>query len=149
MKKQKEAIDIGTSELSQHFKLVPRLTRGSYGYNARVMDETEIDRMLLADRISANEHSTLENLLARLHKVGFVGLKSPAYDAPIKADPSAVGDRRAHAIRGVSRLLSAMDMAMGADKRKALVNLVLIDAPWEYGDKELKECLRAMEGAMR
>lgn len=148
MKQKKEAIDIGTSELSHHFTIVPKLTRGSYGLNGRVMDETEIDRLLLEERINPNEHSTLEAFLNKLHRVGFVGLKSPSYDSPIHADPSVIGDKRANSVLGITKLIKKLDASIGRTRRMALVNLVVMDLRWEESDEILRECVGKLMEAM-
>lgn len=146
---KKETVDIGTSEISERLTVVPKLTRGQYGFNAKVVDETEIDRLLLEDIITTDHHSTLENFLGRLHRVGFVGLKSPAYDSPVHADPSVVGDKKAHAIRGVVKLFAKMDSAMGKERRISLVNLVLLDLPWPFGQVELQKNVIQLSEIMR
>lgn len=134
MKKQTEPVDFGTPELGRRLSVVPRLTRGAFGYNGMVTDETEIDRLLLQNLITAAEHSTLEALLRRLHKASFVGLKSPGYDTIISADPSIVADKKAQTIRAMVRITERMDehKKIGRAKRTALVNLVLLDTPWPY-----------------
>lgn len=147
-KKKDDVIDFGTIELSKHHTIVPRLTRGNYGFNAKVMDETEIDCLLLEEVIDANEHSTLERFLGKLHKVGYVGLKSPAYDSAIHADPSIIGDKRAMAIRGVTKLIESLDNRIGKLKRMALVNLVLQDVKWGFSNEELTKCIRELSEAM-
>lgn len=143
-KDEKIETDFGTTELSKRFKIVPKLTRGSYGLNGKVMDETEIDRLLLEDRIDPNEHSTLEMFLARLHKIGYIGLKSPSYDSPIHADPSGVGDKKANAVRGIIKLMAGLDRSVGNEKRRALINLVTQDEKFPYPDAELKQCIRSL-----
>lgn len=138
--------DFGTPELARRFSVVPKLS-GLNNYSAKIVDETEIDRLLLADRITSTEHATLEGLLKRLHKANFVGLKSPAYDAPVSADPSAVGDRKAQLIRAMVKIIEKMDSHrdIGRAKRVALVNLVLVDMVWPGDDTSLKQCIRALD----
>lgn len=152
MKKAKPLVDndpadFGTSELGRRFSVVPKLTRGNYGYNAKVLDETELDRLLLADRITAAEHSTLEALLKRLHKSAFVGLKSPSYDAVISADASIVADKKAQTIRSMVKIIDKMDnhAEIGRANRAALINLVLLDIPWAASDGVLKDCCKALD----
>jgi hypothetical protein len=108
------------------------------------MDETAIDRLLLADRITSSEHAALEGLMQRLHKANFVGIKSPAYDAPLSIDPSAVGDRRANQIRAAVKLFAGLDRTLGREKRVALVNLVLMDVDWPDDDASLKDAIRKL-----
>lgn len=138
--------DNGTPELARRFTVVPKLTEYN-NWSVKVMDETEIDRLLLQGVITPNQHSSLEGFMRRLHKVGFVGLKSPDYSSPISADPAKVGDRKAMAIRGVVKLTARLDKKIGPAKRRALVNLVLLDAPWKGDD--LIECIRFLDDAIQ
>lgn len=140
--------DHGTNEIARRFTVVPKLTRGMYGYNAKVVDETEIDRLVLRGIISPTQHGTLEGFLRKLHKLGFVGIKSPNLDSPVYADPTIVGDKRAQAVRGVVKIFMRLDEKMGAEKRRALVNLVLMDAPWPGDDASLLESIGWLEDAI-
>lgn len=140
--------DHGTNEIARRFTVVPKLTRGMYGYNAKVVDETEIDRLVLRGTITPAQHGTLEGFLRKLHKLGFVGVKSPNLDSPVYADPAIVGDKRAQAVRGMVKIFIRLDEKMGADKRRALVNLVLIDTPWPGDDASLVESIEWLEDAI-
>lgn len=145
MKTKTEPKDFGTHEMGRRFSVVPKLS-GHNNYSGKVVDETEIDRLLLKDAITSAEHSTLEGLLRRLHKANFVGMKSPSYDAPISADPSIVGDKRAQTIRAMVKIVDKMDRneKIGRFKRAALINLVLMDSPWPGSNESLKEAISAL-----
>jgi hypothetical protein len=147
-KRRSDPKDFGTPEIAKRLKVIPTLVSPSV-YAARVTDEHEIDRLLVADKITPNEHATLEGLLRRLVRANFVGVRSPTYDAPMSADPSLVGDRRANQIRTVVGLFSKLDDRLGVKRRKALVNLVLLDEVWPKKDKTLQECIEALEKVMR
>jgi hypothetical protein len=138
----KEAKDYGTKEIANRFNVVPKFTKS--GTHMAVVDETEIDRLLLHDRITSADHAVLGALMARMKKANFVGIKSPSYDAPLSMDPSAVGDRRANQIRSLVKLFSALDHRLGKGKRTALVNLVLLDTPWPADDKSLIEAIHVL-----
>lgn len=140
-----EPIDLGSDRLHKQHTVVPRLTRGMNGYNMKVMDETEIDRLLLHEVISVNEHSTLERFLRRLHKVGFVGMRSPDYSSPIHADATAVGDKRALAVKGITALIAELDQTIGAGKRQYLVALVTEDRPWPDKYQSLRDAIAALD----
>lgn len=137
--------DHGTREIARQFTVVPKLTRGSYGFNLRVMDETAIDVLLLKGTINPNHHATLEGLMRRLHRMGFVGIKSPNMESPVFADPATVGDKRAAAVRGMVKIFMALDKKMGADKRRSLVNLVLMDVSWPGDDPSLLQCIKDLD----
>jgi hypothetical protein len=146
--KDDDKTDYGTREIARQFTVVPKLTRGLYGYNSRVVDETEIDRLLLRGIINSAQHSTLEGLMRRLHRMNFVGIKSPSLDSPVYADPAIVGDKRAQAVRGMVKIFLRLDEKMGADKRRALVNLVLMDAIWPGDDASLLDSITYLEDAI-
>jgi len=114
-----------------------------------VVDETEIDRLLLRDEITASEHSTLEKLLSKLSRANMGTIRSPVYEAPVSDDPSAVGDRRANQMRSIVGLIKSLDQKLGIGKRKALVNLVLADAPWPGNKNSLKDAIYHLSGMMR
>lgn len=138
-----EPKDYGTAELARQFTVVPKLS-GINTYSAKVMDETEIDRLLLRDVITPEEHGILEMFMVKLHKMGFVGVKSPDYSSPVFADATAVGDKRAMSIRGMVRVIAALDERIGRKHRTSLVDLVLQDVPWPLKDEELKDSVAAL-----
>lgn len=146
MKKSKEnPEDMGTPEISKRYRVIPVLTRGQFGMNAKVVDETEIDRLLLEDHINPSQHAALENFLNRLVRGGFVGLKSPSYDAPISADPAMVAARKSEAIRAASHMIGHLRRVVGRNKTDSLMNLVLMDKKWELPIAELHSCVNLME----
>lgn len=143
-KTEREHADFGTPELAKRLTVVPKLTGGGFSYQGKVMDENEIDRLLLNDRITSAEHSILGAFMAKLVKANFVGVRSPSYDSAMHADPATVGDRRANIVRSVVALFKRLDGDMGRGKRVALTNLVLTDAPWPASDDDLKEAIRLL-----
>lgn len=137
-----EAADYGTQELARRFTVVPTFNRGPMGgLSGRVVDETEIDRLLLHDRITPEQYSILEALLRRLQRASYLGLKSPNYDARISADPTIVSAKKVAAIRSMVKLNSEMDSSMGAPTRMALIDLVLLDREWPGDDASLHEAI--------
>lgn len=145
-KYQASGMDMGTPEMARQFKIVPRLTDPST-MAGRVLDGTEIDKLLLSDAIDTFQHATLQTFAKRLHGFGFVGLKSPDYSSPISADATAVSDKKADTIRGAVHLFEKMDRHpdIGAYRRKRLINLVLQDAPWGDQKDELHAAIRALD----
>lgn len=128
--------------------MVPLLTRG-FEVSARVVDETEIDRLLLKGDITPSQHAALENFLAKLIKGGFVGLRSPSYDAPISADPALIADRKSEAIRDATRILSHLQKTIGKSQTNGLMNLVLSDRPWLFGKADLEKAVQEIERTLR
>ena len=150
-KYQTSGTDFGTKEMARHFTIVPKLTDPST-MAGRVLDGTEIDRLLMQEVIDTFQHATLQTLAKRLHGFGFVALKSPDYSSPIHADATAVSDKKADMIRGAVHLIDKMDRHpdIGAFRRKKMINLVLQDAPWSkkllrHQIEELRACVRALD----
>lgn len=140
----KDPKDYGTAEIARQFQVVPKLS-GLHSYHMKVMDEVMIDQMLLRDEITVNQHSTLEGFMRRLHKMGFVGVRSPSYESPVHADPSIVADKRAASVRGMVKIFRRLDERIGSNHRKALVSLCLQDIKWPGDMQELHTCIRALE----
>lgn len=143
------SIDFGTPQMARHFTIVPKLSDPTT-LAGKVMDGSEIDRLLLVDAIDPAQHATLSMLAKRLHGYGFMGMKSPDYSSPIHADATAVADKKAESLRGAVHLISKMDKHphIGAFRRKKLVNLVLQEAPWgklRHQIEELHSCVRALD----
>ena len=128
-----KATDYGSPGLARHFTVVPKLT-ASNGFTGKVVDDTEIDRLLLHDEINSLEHSLLVALLNRLHVASFVGLKSPDLNGVGSSDPSRAADRKVQAVLTITGITERMDRTFGRGKRMALVNLVLMDVQWPFDD---------------
>lgn len=141
------ATDYGSPELAKRFTVVPKLT-ASNGYQGKVLDDSEIDRLLLNDTISAVEYSLLVALLHKLHRATFVGLKSPDFNGVAHSDPSRIAARKANAVMSVCYIVKGMDKAMGKQYRIALIDLVLLDIPWPFDVTCLRTCVRALDGVL-
>jgi hypothetical protein len=141
------ATDFGPPELAKRFTIVPKLSATS-GYHGKVADDTEIDHLLLLDRITSAEHSMLVALLQKLHKATFVGLKSPDFNGVAHSDPSRMADRKANAVMSVCYLMKKMDQLIGRGYRTALINLVLLDAPWPGTIDSLRQCVLTLQDIM-
>jgi hypothetical protein len=123
--------DYGTSEIARRFRIVPILANGpNGGMNAKVVDDNEVDKLLLNETITIQHHGTLMSLMGRLIKANFVALRSPSLEAPVQSDQSLIGDRRANLIRSINAIFKQLDEQVGQGKRKALIDLLILDAPW-------------------
>lgn len=136
--------DYGTPEIAKRFTVVPKLSQSS-GMHMKVADDTEIDRLLLRDEINMSQHATLEGFMRRLHKMGFVGVRSPDYESPINLDPAQVGDRRANAVRGMVSIFRRLDDRITPTRRREMVNLCLMDTPWPGDQASLHDCIGALD----
>lgn len=125
---KKEAIDFGTPERQSKATIVPCLYSRSYDYHARVMDGTEIDRMLMRGGITPNEHNTLERFSEELRRAGYLSIRSIDLSDPIQSsDPSHLADRKAGKLVRVVMLIRAIDQAVSRKERDALIDLCLMD----------------------
>jgi hypothetical protein len=142
----KGVIDMGTPELSRRFTVVPRLSDPTT-LAGKILDGSEVDKLLLHDVITPAEHGTLGTLLKKLHAFGFIGLKSPSYDGAIHADPAQVSAKKAELMRGAVSLFARMDRHrfIGPVTRKRLINLALYDAPWTSPAVALKQAVRGLD----
>jgi hypothetical protein len=123
--------------------VVPVLSGPRSGLHGRVVDESEADRLLLRSEITSSQHSTLMNLLKRLLKANF-NVRSPSLEPPVQSDGSTIGDRQAKLVLSLNGLFAGLDAKIGKPKRIALVNLVLLDAPWP-AEFNLNECITQLD----
>jgi hypothetical protein len=145
----RDGMDTGAPLLHRHFTVVPRLVNPTT-MTMKSIDQTEADKMLMNDTITPAEHGTLNTLAKRLREYGYDDLRSPNYDGVISSDPELVSAKKADKIRGAVALIDRMDKhpGIGRYRRKKLINLALIDAPW--GNKrnqveDLKATIAAMD----
>lgn len=141
--------DYGTPEIARRFRVVPKLT-GPNSYAGKVIDDTEIDRLLAEDRIDSTEYSILEAFRMRLRKASYDSLRSPDFNASVRADPSLIGDRKARAVTTVIGIIGDMDKheKIGREKRDGLINLVTEDRPWFLDMKALQLSVGALQGIL-
>jgi hypothetical protein len=140
----RQRADYGTPELARRFSVVPKLSMSS-GYNGKVIDDTEIDRLLMKDTINSMEHSLLVALFRVLRSASFVGLKSPDFNAISAPDPVGIADRKAFAVRRMASLTIVLDRQAGRAVRCALIDLVLLDRPWPLGPALLHHGILALQ----
>jgi hypothetical protein len=132
MKNTSSSRDYGPGELARRFTVVPKLSL-SNGYCGKVVDDTEIDRLLFHDRINATQHSILVAFLRVLKDASFIGLKSPDFNAISAPDPVGIADRKAKAVFKVVGIIRALDQKAGRAIRCALIDLIISDRPWPDG----------------
>jgi hypothetical protein len=136
--------DTGTQELARRFTVVPKLASPNT-WTSKVIDETEMDRLLVNDDITSAEYSILVALLKRLRR-SFGSLQSPEFTMRIVAKhPSGMADRKARSIYGVVNLIKGMDKVMGSAKRRAMIDLVFVEVRWPYEMPDLKICIGQMQ----
>ncbi len=138
--------DYGTPELARRFSVVPKLN-GAYTYGAKVMDDTEIDRLLMKDRINPTQHSILQAFASRLEQAGYNGVKAIDYNATHHSEPHTMGDRMHVKVSRAIYLRRAMvdHEKIGRGRDQALVSLVSEDMPWPGNDASLHEAIDGLQ----
>jgi hypothetical protein len=130
--------------MARRFTVVPRYS-GPTGFTGKVVDDSEMDRLLYHDRITSFEHSILIALLRRLQRGAFIGMRSPDMERSTVGDPARAADRKMAAVVGCCVLIAAMDKVMGKGRRMALVNLCLLDQPWPWSVASLQDAILALQ----
>lgn len=119
-------VDAGTPEIGRHYEVAPEVTKG--GVRTRVLDETEYDRMLMSERISFEEHSTLDGLAKRFHSAGFIGMGVVQLDRVGRSVRS--GEPRAAVSNSqLAEVMYELDRSIGTKGRAAIVAMVIDDRP--------------------
>lgn len=80
-KQPKAAMDTGTPEMSKRHAVKPELIsqRSGKAVHMRVQDQTEIDRLLLNDWITVEEHQILEAFQGDVYFAGLQNLRAQDY----------------------------------------------------------------------
>lgn len=141
-----QPLDMGTPQLQRRFTVVPKYSDPTT-LTAKILDGSEVDRLLLKDAIDPVQHGTLNTLTKKMHAFGFIGLKSPSYDGAIHADPAQVSAKKAELMRGAVSLIDRMDRhpKIGRALRTRLINLALYDKPWGSDLVNLTEAVKGLD----
>lgn len=130
MKKSKRVVDFGTAERQDHGTIVPALYRdgSSYDYHAKVMDATQIDRLLMDGKITPNQHNTLERFSEELRKAGFMSIRTIDLSDPIQSsDPAHIADRKAAKLVKIVLIFKELEKVLTHKERDLLVDMCLTD----------------------
>lgn len=93
MKRQVIAIDQGPPERRQHHRIV--IERGAnMKARLRIVDQTELDRLLHERKISLDQHSAGEHLYRDVHAAGYIPACKWAMDSDIRGGVQTVSDHR-------------------------------------------------------
>lgn len=125
--KKREISDLGTSEISRHHIVAPEMTYTN-SPRARVVDQREIDRMLLRDLISLDEHHTLERVGEDARRASGSSLIG-CYDPRVSRgrDPQFVSDGKSEACRHFLYLQRAVQESAGYAALAILIDLAAYD----------------------
>ena len=98
-KKQREqiTIDQGPKERRQHNKVALELDASNRA-RLRVLDQTELDRLLLERKIDLDQHTASEHLYRDITAAGYFPACKWAMDSNIRGDVQSVSQSRANAL---------------------------------------------------
>lgn len=138
-KKNRLPIDTGTPEMSNRHIVKPELIsqRSGKAMHLRVQDQREIDRLLLKDKITIEQHQALEAFQADAYFAGLEGVRAQDYGRVMGSGTAPqMTNREAMKRLKVSRCLARVDRDVppvrhgGVDTASALLlRTVLDDAP--------------------
>jgi hypothetical protein len=77
---KKSPIDTGTKERASHGTLRPELTGKAYEFHVRVIDSSNIDRLLLRDLITPDEYDTLSRLHIDIVRASLHGYQASDFE---------------------------------------------------------------------
>jgi hypothetical protein len=140
------ASDLGTPERAKRSKLKPELTGKGYAVRMRVTDGCEIDRLLMAGRITDLEHSTCGALLRDMHDAKLLGCKTAKFEVFI-GDKRQAADMQATALQKVIGAMRSIERAHGIPARMMMLAVLLEDRAVRQGSEDmLRNAIAAVEG---
>lgn len=126
MKKPIEPIDIGTPEFNKRRKVSPVKMRASV--LVRVIDSTALDRALMNNSVSPEQHSVLVAFSNDCFMASLIGPRAQDYGRPMGSGTRHdTSDREAAALQRVGRAIDHVDRQAGRDVREGLLRMVLQD----------------------
>ena len=121
-----ELIDTGTREFNKRHKIVPIKLRNSV--LIRALDTTAVDRALLGDLITPEEHSVIVAFGKDCYVANMLGPHASDYGRPIgNGSRHEVSTREAEALQAVGRVLSDLTRRGGHSARRAVYDMVMLD----------------------
>lgn len=97
MKRVQVVIDTGPPERRQHFKVVVEQT-ANHRARLRILDQTELDRLLYQRQITLDQHAASEHLYRDMLASGYLGTCNWIMDSSIRGSAQAVSRKRANAL---------------------------------------------------
>lgn len=137
--------DLGTPERAKRNRLKAELTGKGYAVRMRVVDGSELDKLLYSGKLSDLEHSACTAFACDCHAARLLGVKTARFEVE-SVQTRTVPERIAYAFRKVNEAIRAMDTAVGVRPRQMFVALVLEDrAIPEEKMPQLKAAITALE----
>lgn len=126
MKKPIEPIDIGTPEFNRRRRVTPIKMRASV--LVRVVDSTAIDRALMSECVSPEQHSVLVAFSNDCFMASLIGPRAQDYGRPMGTGTRHdMSDREAAALQRVGKAIDYLDRVAGRDVREGLLRMILED----------------------
>lgn len=127
MPKAKTVIsDLGTTEFRRRRRVMPMNISGVV--RVRVLDSSEIDRLLCDDLITPSEHGALNDFQNDLHLASMTGPRAQNYGRPISSGHvSEMSEREALRVMRASSAIAAIIKHAGRAAYDAAVNLCIAD----------------------
>ncbi len=123
-KREAVVIDQGPPERRQHNKVVVEQTAG-HRARLRIVDQTELDRLLLQRHISIDQHTAGEHLFRDIQSCGYMPACKWAMDSNIRGGVQSVSQHRADALVKMGLARSWMLAKAGRRTTEYLFGVVL------------------------
>jgi hypothetical protein len=148
---KKNTIDTGTPEGAKHKKMVAVPAPGRPGkIHVRVVDQTELDRLLDRGVISLEEWSSGDQVYRLMYKAGMLGSsKSTLNISGSSGDPQFISEKKSDSLMMVGELIAHLDRKCGKVSRQLFVDMLVLDRPIKTDEqiKRIKQVLSEVDNA--
>jgi hypothetical protein len=141
--KQKETVVLGTPEFQTKYTIVPKL-RNLWDYHAKVIDGSELDRLLIEEIVTPSQHNTLERFAAILNRAGYARYSSIDLSGSGHFDPSHAAEKKSKSMLRIVKILEYVDKKAGKKARMDMVNMLTVDSKVQSTD-HIKSVVNALE----
>ena len=145
-KRQAVVIDTGPPERRQHHKVVIERT-ANHRARLRIVDQTELDRLLLKRQISLDQHTAGEHLYRDVQDCGYMPACKWTLDSNIRGGVQTVSQRRADALVKVGLARAWLLANAGRRTTEYLFGVVLGER--KVADKQLPSVRAGLDGYQR
>ena len=151
MAKVKDSVvfDQGPPERRQHNKVV--IERGAnHRARLRIVDQTEIDRLLLERKISLDQHTAAEHLFRDVTACGYMPACKWAMDSNIRGAAQSVSQNRANVLIRMGLSMAWMNARVGKGPTQFMVGVILgerkVPDPAVPMVQRVLDCYQSFEG---
>jgi len=123
---RRDAIDTGTPEFNKRKRVTPIKMRSSV--LVRVIDSTAIDRALMTECVTPEQHSVLVAFSNDCFMASLIGPRAQDYGRPMGTGTRHdTSDREAAALQRVGKAIDHIDRGAGRGVREGLLRMILED----------------------